>query len=64
MQWAIFAIRNICEENLQNQTYIANLEKQGLAPNKLLSETQIETRLENGKIRISNGGEIFRDDAT
>ena len=31
MQWAILAIRNLCEDNPANQQLIAQLETQGIA---------------------------------
>jgi membrane carboxypeptidase/penicillin-binding protein PbpC len=30
-EWAVFAIRNMCENNLANQEFIASLEAQGMA---------------------------------
>lgn len=52
MQWAIFAIRNLCEENLQNQGYIKKLEKQGLAPNHFCGSCNISVTLKDGKIKF------------
>jgi len=51
MQWAIFAVRTVCEGNAENQKFIAGLENQGIVEN-LLNDTKVATRLENGKIRI------------
>jgi len=56
MQWSILAIKNLCEDNLSNQQFIRRLEHQGLSSsnNELLKQNNIEARLENGKITISN----------
>ena len=53
MQWAIFTIRTICEGNLENQKCISGLENHGVVSN-LMSETNVSTTLENGKIKISS----------
>ena len=52
IQWAIFAIRNLCEENLQNQEYIKKIEKQGLAPNDFSESCNINVTLKDGKIKF------------
>jgi len=31
-EWSLFAIRNLCEYNEENQKYISDLKAQGLAP--------------------------------
>ena len=56
MQWSIFAIKNLCEDNLTNQQYISRLEHQGLSPSNddFLKNNNIKARLENGKIKLSN----------
>jgi len=51
MQWAIFAVRTVCEGNVDNQKFIAGLENQGIVDN-ILNDTRVATRLENGKIRL------------
>merc|ERR1712126_259080 len=56
MQWAIFSIRTICEGNLENQTFIRGLDNHGIV-NNLLGDTNVSTRLENGKIKISDSRE-------
>lgn len=47
-EWAILAIRNLCEENLENQEIVQNLTKVGDAENPLLKEMG----LESGMLRI------------
>ncbi|CAH0551856.1 unnamed protein product [Brassicogethes aeneus] len=38
MQWAIFAIRNICKNNLENQKFIAAMKKQGTVDGNTLNK--------------------------
>lgn len=38
MQWVIFAIRNLCENNLKNQEIIAGLHKEGTVSSSTLEE--------------------------
>ncbi|XP_055532179.1 ataxin-10 [Wyeomyia smithii] len=52
-EWTILAIRNLCEENIENQKLIASLSKVGDAENSLLSEYNAE----GGTIRISSSSE-------
>ncbi|KYQ90098.1 ataxin-10 [Tieghemostelium lacteum] len=53
-EWSIFAIRNLCDENLQNQQLIQNLKMQGVAKNEELQDLgiQIETT-ENGTLKFT-----------
>jgi len=51
MQWSIFAVRSICEGNVENQNVIKNMKNQGIVDN-LLNDTKVATRLENGKIKL------------
>lgn len=37
-EWSILAIRNLCEDNLENQKFVASLTKVGDAENSLLTE--------------------------
>ncbi|XP_058813788.1 ataxin-10 [Topomyia yanbarensis] len=48
-EWTILAIRNLCENNLENQKFIASLSKVGEAENTLLTEYTAE----GGTIRIT-----------
>lgn len=47
-EWSILAIRNLCEDNEENQEIVKNLTKVGDAANPLLRELG----LENGMLRI------------
>jgi ataxin-10 len=37
-EWTILLIRNICEDNAENQKFIASLTKMGPAKNSILEE--------------------------
>ena len=54
MQWAIFAIHNFCEGNVNNQEEISRLERQGLAENRFLTRSNVSAKLEDGKIKLSS----------
>lgn len=54
MQWAVFAIKNLCKDNINNQKYIKRLDAQGLASNEILAQNSLEARLVDGKIKIAN----------
>lgn len=47
-EWSILAIRNLCEDNPENQEIVRNLTKVGDAENPLLKEMGLET----GMLRI------------
>lgn len=47
-EWSILAIRNLCEDNDENQEMIRNLTKVGDAENPLLKEFGLDT----GTLRI------------
>lgn len=50
MQWTILAIRNLCEENLENQEVIRNSTKIGVMDNAILKEMGLTLQEnENGK---------------
>lgn len=49
-EWTILAIRNLCEDNLENQKFVASLSKVGDAENSLVTEYNAE----GGTIRISS----------
>lgn len=51
MQWAIFAVRAICNGNVENQTLISGLENHGIATSLL---SNVNAKLENGRIKISS----------
>ncbi|XP_038104071.1 ataxin-10 [Culex quinquefasciatus] len=50
-EWSILAIRNLCEDNLENQKFVASLTKVGDAENSLITEYTAE----GGTIRIRDG---------
>lgn len=50
MQWTILAIRNLCEENLENQEVIRSSTKIGVMDNAILKEMGLTLQEnENGK---------------
>lgn len=53
MQWAILAIRNLCEENPANQQLIAKMETKGVAEAASLMEFGCEVQVgSDGKLKI------------
>ncbi|XP_071510738.1 ataxin-10-like [Diadema antillarum] len=53
-EWAVLCIRNLCENNVENQTVIASMENQGVAGNKAISELGIKAVLrEDGKVSVT-----------
>ncbi|XP_057312086.1 ataxin-10-like isoform X1 [Hydractinia symbiolongicarpus] len=60
LQWAIFAVRNICEDNIENQELVGSVEKQGLARNHFLTDSNITTNIVDGKITISSKDSLNR----
>lgn len=53
MQWVILAIRNICEDNLENQAFIARMNKQGVVKTEMLEELGITLHEDDSnRIRI------------
>jgi hypothetical protein len=38
MQWAVLAIRNLCENNLENQAVIASMTRKGTVDSSVLLE--------------------------
>lgn len=52
-EWAIFAVRNICEDNDENQRYIADLKPQGVAENPDLDKMGLKAVLDEstGKLK-------------
>ncbi|XP_046854290.1 ataxin-10-like isoform X2 [Xenia sp. Carnegie-2017] len=55
-QWAIFCLRNVLENNLENQEVVRSLTKLGLAPNIRLAESGfVVEETKDGKIRVSAG---------
>lgn len=40
-QWVIFATRNLCEDNPENQKLISELDKKGVAMNSVQEELEL-----------------------
>ena len=54
-QWAVWAIRNICEENPANQAVIAQLEKREAASPGVLEMTGCEVEVgDDGHLRMKS----------
>ncbi|EGC32408.1 hypothetical protein DICPUDRAFT_89226 [Dictyostelium purpureum] len=53
-EWSVFAIRNLCEENQENQNVINNLKMEGIANQKELNDLGIEVGVENGAVKFKN----------
>ncbi|XP_038068691.1 ataxin-10-like [Patiria miniata] len=49
-QWAIFAIRNLCDGNLQNQAVIAEMSNQGVVNNDQLEQYGFQAECREGKM--------------
>ncbi|XP_072178745.1 ataxin-10-like [Diadema setosum] len=53
-EWAVLCIRNLCENNVENQAVIASMENQGVAGNKTISDLGIKAVLrEDGKVSVT-----------
>jgi hypothetical protein len=53
-EWAIFAVRNICEDNDENQRYIADLKPQGVAENPDLDRLGLKAEVDaSGKLKFA-----------
>lgn len=54
-QWAVWAVRNICEENPANQAVIAQLERRGVASVDALEMTGGEIEVgDDGRLRMKS----------
>lgn len=66
IQWVVFAIRNLCEDNPENQQLIASMELQGTVDSAVLNEigVTIELDSEQGKpvLRAANGVSVTREE--
>ena len=52
-QWAIFAIRNLLENNQENQNVVSSMDLQGLADTSRLRQFGVEAvELDNGRIKL------------
>ncbi|XP_048742308.2 ataxin-10-like [Ostrea edulis] len=54
-QWAILAIHNLCENNLENQRVLSDLKVQGVSDKSaVVEELGIEVQLKNGKVSVKS----------
>jgi len=52
-QWAVFALRNLCEDNLENQEVVAGIQLRGVEDRGgVLEEMGLEIELDGGKPRL------------
>ena len=52
-QWAVFALRNLCEDNLENQGVVAGIQLRGVTDREgVLEEMGLEIELDGGKPRL------------
>lgn len=49
-QWAVYAIRNLTEQNERNQELIAQMEEEGLADNSALESMGLEIEKQDDKL--------------
>ncbi|PRP87512.1 hypothetical protein PROFUN_00723 [Planoprotostelium fungivorum] len=52
-EWSILSLRNLMEDNLQNQEAISQIKLQGPAPSAELDELGLKAEIENGKIKLT-----------
>eukprot|EP01114_Cavostelium_apophysatum_P024527 TRINITY_DN9627_c0_g1_i3.p1 TRINITY_DN9627_c0_g1~~TRINITY_DN9627_c0_g1_i3.p1 ORF type:complete len:496 (+),score=125.63 TRINITY_DN9627_c0_g1_i3:83-1570(+) len=53
MQWALLAIKHVCEGNEANKDVIRGLKMEGVASNPELAELGLQASFHNGKIKVS-----------
>ncbi|XP_036257556.1 ataxin-10 [Molothrus ater] len=53
-QWAVYAIRNLTEQNEQNQALIAQMEHKGLADSSALQSMGLEIQQRDGKLILQS----------
>ncbi|XP_054487778.2 ataxin-10 isoform X1 [Agelaius phoeniceus] len=53
-QWAVYAIRNLTEQNEQNQALIAQMERKGLADSSALQSMGLEIQQRDGKLILQS----------
>lgn len=51
-QWAVFAVRNLCKNNTENQLLISGFERQGVVNDDALRREGFNVRIENDRIRV------------
>ena len=50
-QWAVFAIRNLCENNTENQELIGSTKLEGLTDNQQLKDLGIDASVQVSIVR-------------
>lgn len=58
MQWVVYAVRNLTEDNSQNQDVIAKMEEQGLADASLLKKMGFEIEKSGDKLILKSNNDI------
>ncbi|XP_052604514.1 ataxin-10 isoform X2 [Peromyscus californicus insignis] len=58
MQWVVYAVRNLTEDNSQNQDFIAKMEEQGLADASLLKKMGFEVEKSGEKLILKPNNDI------
>ncbi|CAO2601356.1 Atxn10 [Lemmus lemmus] len=58
MQWVVYAVRNLTEDNSQNQDFIAKMEEQGLADASLLKKMGFEVEKSGEKLILKSNNDI------
>ncbi|XP_030816394.1 ataxin-10 [Camarhynchus parvulus] len=53
-QWAVYAIRNLTEQNEQNQALIAQMERKGLADSSALQSMGLDIQQRDGKLILQS----------
>ncbi|PKU33431.1 hypothetical protein llap_16265 [Limosa lapponica baueri] len=53
-QWAVYAIRNLTEQNERNQELIAQMEEKGLADNSALESMGLEAEKRDDKLILKS----------
>uniref|UniRef100_A0A8C8ZEZ6 Ataxin-10 n=2 Tax=Prolemur simus TaxID=1328070 RepID=A0A8C8ZEZ6_PROSS len=56
-QWVVYAVRNLTEDNSENQDFIANMEDQGLADASLLKKIGFEVEKRGEKLILKSTSE-------
>ncbi|XP_061469363.1 ataxin-10-like [Rhineura floridana] len=57
-QWAVYAIRNLTEQNERNQELIAQMEDQGLADNSVLENMGLQVKKQDQKLILRSSGKM------
>ena len=55
MQWTLFAVRNLCEGNENNQNFISQMQLKGIAnSNELLEDFGIQCNVQHGQLTVQS----------